>query len=358
MEWIDINAIWAWLDSSPYTSSAIALLIGAILAGVADVIVVHVGMPLTRHTQSNLDDQMLSVLRRPVATTILLIGCWAAVAALQPRPTVHYIADGVLFSLAIIHWALASMKISSLFLEMAIQHQERLRFVQPRTLPVFEIGTKAVIAGGSAYFFFIAWDIDVTGWLASAGIVGIAVGFAAKDTLANLFAGVFILADAPYQLGDYLVLDNGDRGRVTEIGIRSTRILTRDDIEIIVPNGEMASSRIVNESGGPCERERVRCKLSVAYGSDIDNVEEILMEIAYGADNVILDDPNITPRVRFRRFGDSGLEFELLLWIHRPEFRGRVLHFLNSQIYRRFAEKGIEIPYPKRDVFLHQAKPK
>jgi MscS family membrane protein len=356
MEGIDFESIKAWLESSPYTSSAMALLVGVILAGVADLIVMRIGVPLTKHTKSNLDDQMLAALRRPIATTIVLIGCWAAVAALHPRPTLHYIADGILFSLAIVHWAAALMKIATLFLEMAIQHQERLRFVQPRTLPVFEISTKAIIIGGSAYFFFIAWDIDVTGWLASAGIVGIAVGFASKDTLANLFAGVFILADAPYKLGDYLVLDGGERGRVTEIGIRSTRILTRDDIEIIVPNGEMASSRIVNESGGPYERERVRCKLSVAYGSDIDDVEEILMQVAYSADNVVLDDPVITPRVRFRRFGDSGLDFELMMWIHRPEFRGRVIHYLNSQIYRQFAERGIEIPYPKRDVYLHHVE--
>ena len=71
--------------------------------------------------------------------------------------------------------------------------------------------------------------------LALAGIVGIAIGFTAKDTLANLFSGVFILADRPYKMGDYVNLESGERGRVTHIGIRSTRILTRDDIEVTVP---------------------------------------------------------------------------------------------------------------------------
>ena len=77
------------------------------------------------------------------------------------------------------------------------------------------------------------------------------MGFAAKDTLANLFAGVFILADAPYKIGDFIVLDGGERGRVTKIGIRTTRILTRDDVEITIPNATIANSKIINESGGP-----------------------------------------------------------------------------------------------------------
>ena len=130
--------------------------------------------------------------------------------------------------------------------------------VRPRTLPIFDIAARSVILCAAAYFVMLAWHIDVTAWLASAGIIGIAVGFAAQDTLANLFAGVFILADAPYKLGDYLVLENGDRGAVVEIGIRTTRLRTRDDVEIIVPNAVMANSRIVNQSGGPSSGFRVR----------------------------------------------------------------------------------------------------
>jgi MscS family membrane protein len=86
----------------------------------------------------------------------------------------------------------------------------------------------------------------MTAWLASAGIIGIAVGFAAKDTLANLFSGVFILADSPYKLGDYVVLEDNSRGKVTQIGLRSTRMLTRDDVEVTVPNSIMGNTKIIN----------------------------------------------------------------------------------------------------------------
>jgi small-conductance mechanosensitive channel len=191
----------------------------------------------------------------------------------------------------------------------------------------------------------------MTAWLASAGIAGIAIGFAAKDTLANLFSGVFILADGPYKIGDYVVLESGERGKITQIGIRSTRLLTRDDVEVTIPNAIMGNTRVVNESGGPHEKYRIRVQVAVAYGSDIDQVREVLMGIAASSE-AICRDPE--PRVRFRTFGASGLDFELLCWVENPELRGRVLDALNSAVYKRFMAEGIEIPYSKHDIYIKE----
>ena len=191
----------------------------------------------------------------------------------------------------------------------------------------------------------------MTAWLASAGIVGIAVGFAAKDTLANLFSGVFILADTPYKIGDYVVLDGNQRGKVTHIGLRSTRLLTRDDVEVTVPNSIMGNSKVTNQSGGPHPKFRIRIQIGVAYGTDIDEVESILMNIAEEED-LIVKYPE--PRVRFRTFGASSLDFELLGWIENPEYKGRATHFLNSAIYKRFNEANIEIPYAKQDLYIKE----
>ena len=104
-----------------------------------------------------------------------------------------------------------------------------------------------ILAG--AYSILIAWDINVTGLVASAGIVELALSFAAQDTLSHLFACVAILADRPYRIGDFIVLDSGERGKVTQIGLRSTSLMTRDDVEVSIPNGVMGSAKIVNESG-------------------------------------------------------------------------------------------------------------
>jgi small-conductance mechanosensitive channel len=177
------------------------------------------------------------------------------------------------------------------------------------------------------------------------------VGFAAKDSLANLFSGIFIITDSPYRVGDYVNLDTGERGQVTDIGLRSTRILTRDDVEIIIPNSAMGNAKIINESGGPFRYQRIRVPVGVAYGSDVDRVKEVLMDVALKEPDV-RDHPE--PRVRFRSLGDSGLNFELLGWIELPEDRGRVIDILLTTIYKRLGQEGIEIPYPKRDVYVRQ----
>ena len=168
---------------------------------------------------------------------------------------------------------------------------------------------KIIIIGAGIYFLFIAWQTDPTAWLASAGIIGLALSFAAKDSLANLFAGAFILADAPYKLGDFIILDSGERGKVTAIGLRSTRMLTRDDVEITIPNAVMGNTKITNESGGPYEKERIRIRVGVAYGTDVDRVEELLLNIALSHEEIV-NMPE--PRVRFRAFGESSLNLELL----------------------------------------------
>ena len=226
--------------------------------------------------------------------------------------------------------------------------------IDARTLPLFNNVARIAIVAGAIYFVLLAWDIDVTGWLASAGIIGIAVGFAAKDTLANFFAGLFISADAPYKAGDFIVLDTGERGRVTQVGIRSTRLLTRDDVEIIIPNAVMGNAKIVNESGGPWAKERLRVPVQVAYGSDVDQVRAALLAVAEGRAGVSAEP---APRVRFRAFGDSGLSFELLCWIDEPVLRGRVLDDLLTAVYKRFQAEGIEIPFPQRDVWVRALPP-
>ena len=126
-------------------------------------------------------------------------------------------------------------------------------------------------------------------------------------------------------------------------------MLTRDDVEITIPNGLLGTSKIINEAGGPSQKHRIRTGVSVAYGSDVDHVIAVLEGVA-AEHNEICTVPS--PRVRFREFGDSGLRFELLCWIARPVDRGRLKHELNCAVYKAFQSEGIEIPYPQRDVHV------
>jgi MscS family membrane protein len=261
-----------------------------------------------------------------------------------------WVTLNLLKSMAIIVWSSFGFRLSEMLRRFLREMGEKSP-VPDRTLPLLNNLAKVIVAALAIYFFMVAWNIDATAWIASAGIIGIALGFAAKDTLANLFAGVFILVDAPYKVGDFVILGAGERGEVTQIGIRSTRLLTRDDIEITIPNAVIGNGKIVNESGGPHEKERIRVKLGVAYGTDVDKLREVLLDIANNHPDVCKDP---SPRVRFRTFGESSLDFELLAWVEQPVLSGRVTDALNTSIYKRLGAEGIEIPFPIRDVRIHK----
>jgi len=331
---------------------------GLILAGaIAFALGVHVlAAPLLRRlsdrTSNVVDDIIAAAIPLPLAASALLVGCWYAVQPLGWSATVLSGLSATLLTIAIALWTRAAQRISRAVLDFLGAHQDRFALIEPRTLPLFDITARTLLIGGATYFLLLAWHVDVTAWLASAGVLGVAVGFASKDTLSNLFAGLFIIADAPYKLGDYLIIDDKTRGRVTHIGLRSTRLITRDDVEIIVPNSVMAGARITNESGGPAEWERVRVPVDVAYGSDLDRVRAVLLEVARGVDLLVKTEADKTPRVRFRSFGDSGIRVEVRGWIARPEQRGAATDALVYGIWRAFHEQGIQIPFPQREVRL------
>lgn len=303
---------------------------------------------LARISQSKLDDQIIRLIRAPVFYSIIIIATVIAIKLVFSE-TVESVFVPLFGTVAILIWTIFTVRISRLLIRASSRQVNKFTLVHSQTLPLFENLAMMIIIALSLYFVFFIWNIDMTAWLASAGILGIAIGFASKDTLANLFSGVFILADAPYKIGDFIVLDSGERGEVTHIGIRSTRILTRDDVEVTIPNSIMGNTQIINESGGPHKKYRIRMKVGVAYGSDIDEVKNILMGVAV-AEAMVCDDPE--PRIRFRQFGASSLDLELLCWIDDPVLRGRVIDILNTTVYKEFQQHGIEIPYSKQDVYI------
>ncbi|MEM7351533.1 MAG: mechanosensitive ion channel family protein [Acidobacteriota bacterium] len=346
-----LEELLAILGPDPWLQALLVLLAAVVAARLAEALLARAMPRITRRTQTEIDDQVFALLRKPVSTTVLLIGIHLALLPLQPPSPFDRYATSLLTSFAILVWLGFAIRFSRLVLETLSRYRDRFVFIQPQTLPMLENAATVVIAGAAVYFFLLAWHVSVSGWLASAGIAGLALGLAAKDTLANLFAGVSILADAAFTVGDFIVLDSGERGEITRIGIRSSRLLTRDDLEIIIPNSVLANSKITNEAGGPARQRRVRVRVQVAYGSDIERVRQLLVEIAEGHEQV-LHQPE--PRVRFRTFEDSGLLFELLAWVAEPVLRGRVLDALNTEVYHRFNREGIEFPYPKRDLYIHQ----
>jgi MscS family membrane protein len=344
-----VQPYWDLVSDTPILAALILAIASLVLAVLVRVIVFRSLKRLTGLTTSQRDDQVLHSLRKPAFTTIFFLGLALATRVAEP-PLVAGAIVNLFLSVIVASWMRAVLRVSSALLK-AVEDNDRFTLIETRTVPLFDLSVKLVTILVGSYILLLIWGINPVGWLASAGIVGIAVGFAAKDTLANLFSGFFIVADAPYKIGDYINLDTGERGKVSAIGLRSTRLLTRDDVEITIPNGVIANAKIVNESGGPHLKVRTRIRVGVAYGSDVDQVSEILQTIGTSHEETCLNPP---PRVRLRGFGASSLDFDLLFWIDHPENRGRITHELFMEVYRVFARENIEIPYSKHDIYIKE----
>lgn len=335
-----------------YVQALGVALLSVVGAWFVELVIARTIAAAASRTKTDLDDVIVEIIRRPIFLSVLLYGLSWSSDLLELGESVEAPIDALLQTLAILIWTTALMRVGTLLLQTGSAKARERSMLQPRTLPVFDIALKTFAIAACCYFVFLAWDVDLTGWLASAGIVGIAVGFAAKDTLANLISGLVILADAPYKVKDWIVLDNNDlRGEVTHIGIRSTRILTIDDVEINVPNAVIANAQLVNECGGPYVRQRVRCGFSVAYGSEIAHVQQVVVDAIRDTPNILA---NPAPRIRLRTLGDSGLAFEALVWIEEPRIRDDVVDVVTTRIYDALNAATIEIPYNKTDIYIKE----
>jgi small-conductance mechanosensitive channel len=330
----------------------LALIVAATSVAVAklvELLLCRVLLRLARRTQTDFDEKLIDALHRPIFFSVLLIGLRMAVLTLGPPEAVMSWTDSIVQTAAIFVWIVTGLRVVSLVCGSLGGAVVRSEWLDERTLPLFDNLARLILLGAAAYFLLLAWHLNISGWLASAGIAGLALGLAAQESLSNIFGGLSIIADAPYKVGDWVNLDGGERGRVTNIGLRSTRMMTRDDVEITVPNAAIASGKIINESGGPSRKSRVSVVVGVAYGSDVDQVRDVLLRAARGVEFVV-DDPE--PRIRFTEMADSALVFRVLCWIELPELRGQCVDGLNTAIYKALNAEGITIPFPQRDVHL------
>lgn len=336
------------IGPNSYLQAAIIVASFVVVGKIADWIISGIIGRFARQSSNDFDDQIVGLVHRPVFMSFVLLGLSLGTRRIGLPEVTTFITIGILKTIAIFVWYSTLMQLMSLVVRAFSRTRDR-KIVQTGMLSLLHNVMKVVVVALTVYFLFLAWHIDVTAWLASAGIVGLALSFAAKDTLSNLFAGVSIVMDAPYKAGDFIILDTGERGVVTDIGLRSTRILTRDDVEITVPNGIIGNGKIINEAGGPPAQHRIRTAVGVAYGSDIDHVIDVLANVAAEHPEILT---NPEPRVRFRLFGESSLNFELLGWIAKPVDRGRVTHELNCAIYKALDKHDIVIPFPQRDLHV------
>jgi len=198
--------------------------------------------------------------------------------------------------------------------------------------------------------FFFAIDnvgLDYGAFAAIGAVITVGVGFGMQNIAQNFISGLILLIERPVQKGDYIMV--GDTvGTVVAIEMRATKVVSRDGVAIIVPNSELISTRVLNQSS-PTSHKRATVNVGVAYGSDVADVKATLLAVA-SAHAEVLKDP--VPAVFFLDFGDSALVFELAVWVEHPKVEPAVKSDLRFAIEHEFRKKNIQMPFPQRDVHV------
>jgi small-conductance mechanosensitive channel len=199
--------------------------------------------------------------------------------------------------------------------------------------------------------------LNIMPFIAGAGIVGIAIGFAAKDTLSNVIAGILLIIDRPFEVGDRIEVwsapvNSATWGDVVDIGLRATKIRTTDNIVIIIPNNVIMTRDIVNYTN-ITDEIRIRIPIGIAYDADVKKAKELIIKVSQELDWVMRE-PS-PPKVVVKSFGDSAVNLEARVWIKEPRRRMDTVSHITDRVKEVFQDEGIEIPYPKRDIFIKKS---
>ncbi|MEU2436768.1 mechanosensitive ion channel family protein [Streptomyces rubradiris] len=196
--------------------------------------------------------------------------------------------------------------------------------------------------------------ISIAPLLTALGVGGLAVALALQDTLANLFAGIHILASKTVQPGDYIRLSSGEEGYVVDINWRQTTVRELSNNLVVIPNGQLAKANMTNYTR-PEQELTVLVQVGVSYDSDLEHVErvtaEVVTEVMRDVTGAV---PEHEPAIRFHTFGDSRIGFTVILGVGEFSDQYRIKHEFIKRLHRRYRAEGIRVPAPTRTVTLHQ----
>lgn len=342
-----LEILLAGVDQYPLLKTVMTLAVAIIAAFITNFIIERVFRSVFKKTSTELDDKVLNATKTPIFWSVLFGIIYWKLGHTPYLDSYAVYTKNVMVTLGVLLWARASIKVVEYIFEELDKRTDHIDDMIP-----FLTTTSKIVAVTIFFLMLLSyWNIDIRPALASAGVAGVAIAFAAKDTVANLFGGISVFFDKPYKSGDYIIVENLYRGQVTEIGIRSTKIKTNDNVLLSVPNSVMVTNAVINETGFD-PKLRLRIPLGIAYNTDLEKAEKVILQ-TLRSHKEIFNDPE--PLVRYRNFGDSAIELEILGVISSPEIKGKVTHDLIKRLKQNLDANSIEIPFPQRDIHMKRS---
>ncbi|MFA6362663.1 mechanosensitive ion channel family protein [Methanoregula sp.] len=335
-----------------YFHAAITVIFGLTLAGAAHLVLRWLKKKADA-TDTQLDNIILNAIGGPLVVAIIAVSIYAALTRFDVVPdTLSWlITDQIITAFFILlgAWICSVFSYNLIRTYGTVIAEKTDTDLDDRIIPILEIAAKYLIWFIAFLLILATFNVDITPFLAGAGIAGLAVALAAQDLLSNFFGGAIITMDKPFVIGDRIKFDEYF-GDIVSIGPRSTRLKTLDNQIVTIPNSKITSNIVVNYAQ-PDIKLKVRIPFSVAYGSNMPRVKAILLEVAREAQTKtpwVLADPG--PSVYFLEFGESGLNGQLLLWTNNYDYSWDVQDYMNFRIDERFRDEKIEIPFRQVDI--------
>lgn len=329
--------------------AVIIMMLFYLLSLTASTVLLRIAERFSSRTDTEIDDLILGLAKKPLKFIIILAGFKVALFASDMKNaavvfTGKFITALILITLAYIASGILEIVIRSWGERIAERLNSR---VNNDLVPLFERIMKVIVFSVVLILVLSSFDIDVAPLVASLGIAGFAIGFAVKDTLSNIIGGIILILDNSFSVGDKVTIDT-DTGIIKEVGLRNTKILTYDNELIIIPNGELMNKKFKNYVL-PDPKLRVAVNFGVAYGTDVDRVREIVYAAVKSISD-ICSEP--APVIEFFQMADSSLNFVAKFWI--PDFSKYNDKMLEATdiIYKTLNAGGIEIPFPTNTVYL------
>ena len=345
-----------------YLFAIITIAAGLIAAGLAYVFVRWLQKKADA-TENLIDDIIVIAIGKPLVVAIIAISIYIAITAfIIPPESMHWTFGDISFSgyqilnsffYIIGAWILTTFTNNVITTYGKWVASKTESDIDDQLLPILEVFSKYLIWFVAIMLVLTEFKIDITPMLAGAGIGALALALAAQELLGNFLGGAIITMDKPFKVGDRIKYDTYF-GDVIEIKARYTRIRTLDLQVVSIPNSKLTSNVILNYAL-PDVQIKVRIPFSVAYGSDIKKVKQMLLDLAYEAMEKtpwVMKDP--APSVYFLEFGDSSLNGQLILYANNYDNLWDVQDYMNVRIDEMFRKEGIEIPFRQVDIWMRK----
>ncbi len=340
-----VSKIFQFILNNIYLRFLFILLVSFIIAFLSRLIVKRVLKPLARKTKTKIDDVIIKNLSSIIFYIVIVLGFKIGFQHFEFKTTIfNSLIDSILiFIICILMIRIINDFSQHWLMEWAYKTKST---ADDRLIPIVVKIIKVVVIVLAVFFACDAWKIDISPLLAAAGVAGIAVSLAVKDSLNNIIGGIQLVLDKTFKVGDKVQLESGEMGVILDIGLRSTKLKTYDNEMIYIPNGYLANAKIKNYTM-PDLSIRVNVNFGVEYGSDTEKVRKVVLNAVKSIDSV-LEEP--LPQVQFLKMSDFSLDFIARAWVKNYGEAYSTKLRMTDEIYSALSKANIGIPFPTQTI--------